>query len=78
MLRKPTFRVVLSGFVFRPAPETFPIAIATALALGAVKAAWSGAYPGVAVSSAVRVVMPFASAWLLLRVSRPQPERAGS
>jgi len=52
--------------VFRAAPEALPAAVAATHTLGAIKAAWSGAYPGVALSQGLRVVMLFATAWLLL------------
>ncbi len=53
-------------FVFRPAPEALPVAIAATLSLGAAKAAWSGAYPGVATAQGLRAATLWASAWLLL------------
>jgi hypothetical protein len=59
-------------FVFRPAPDALPVAIAAALSLGAAKAAWSGAYPGVATAQGLRAVVLWASAWLLLYLWKPR------
>jgi hypothetical protein len=53
-------------FVFRAAPTVLPIVAVTLSALGAVKAGLSGAYPGVMLSSVLRVVMLAAAAWLLV------------
>jgi vacuolar-type H+-ATPase subunit I/STV1 len=61
--------------VFRSAPEVLPISIAAIHTLGAVKVAWSGAYPGVALSSGLRVAMLFAAAWLLLYLWKPRVAR---
>jgi VIT1/CCC1 family predicted Fe2+/Mn2+ transporter len=65
-------------FVFRAAPEALPVTIASIHTLGAVKAAWSGAYPGVALSSGLRVVMLFAAAWLLLYLWKPRVTKGRS
>jgi len=54
--------------VFRAAPEALPVAVAATHTLGAIKAAWSGAYPGVALSHGLRVAMLFATAWLLVHL----------
>jgi hypothetical protein len=58
-------------FVFRAAPEALPVAIAAIHTLAAIKAAWSGAYPGVALASGLRVATLFATAWLLLYLWNP-------
>ena len=61
--------------VFRAAPEALPVAVAATHTLGAIKAAWSGAYPGVALSSGLRVATLFATAWLLLYLWNRGPGR---
>jgi hypothetical protein len=72
------FGLVAYVFVFRPAPEALPVTIATLSTLGALRAGWAGAYPGVALSSAVRVVMLFATAWMLLHLAKPRRGQDGS
>jgi hypothetical protein len=62
-------------FVFRQAPEALAVAVAATHTLGAIKAAWSGAYPGVALSQGLRVAMLFATAWLLLYLWKPRAGR---
>ncbi len=52
--------------VFRAAPEVLAVTVAATHTLGAIKAAWSGAYPGVALSQGLRVAVLFATAWLLV------------
>ncbi len=59
-------------FVFRPAPETLAVAVAATHTLGAIKAAWSGAYPGVVLASGLSVGMLVATAWLLLYLWKPR------
>jgi hypothetical protein len=51
------------------------VAVTATHALGAVKAAWSGAYPGVALSQGLRVVTLFATAWLLIYLWEPRAGR---
>jgi hypothetical protein len=40
--------------------------MAATFSLGAIRAAWSGAYPGVAMAQGLRAVVLWAAAWLLL------------
>jgi hypothetical protein len=72
------FGLAVYVFVFRPAPDVLPITIAAMLTLGAIKAAWSGAYPGVALAQGLRVAMLCAAAWLLLILSRPRATQGPS
>lgn len=58
--------------VFRAAPEALPVAVAGTHTLGAIKAAWSGAYPGVALSQGLRVAMLFATAGVLVYLWNPR------
>jgi hypothetical protein len=58
--------LVAYAIVFRAAPEALPVVVAGAYMLGAIKAAWSGAYPGVALAAGLRVAALFVTAWLLL------------
>ena len=64
--------------VLRAAPEALPVAVAGTHALGAIKAAWSGAYPGVALSQGLRVVTLLATAWLLMYLWRARGWRQAS
>jgi hypothetical protein len=59
-------------FVFRAAPETLAVAIAAMHTLGAIKAGWSAAYPGVVGASGLRIVALFATAWLLMYLRKPR------
>jgi hypothetical protein len=58
-------------FVFRAAPDVLAIAMAATFSLGAIRAAWSGAYPGVATAQGLRAVVLWAAAWLLLSLWKP-------
>jgi hypothetical protein len=62
-------------FVFRSAPEALAIAVAALYTLGAIKAAWSGGYPGVAIAQGLRVVVLWAAAGLLLYLWKPRAGR---
>ena len=62
-------------FVLRAAPGVLPIVVATLMALASIKAAMSGAYPGVMAPSFVRVVVLCACGWLVIRLA---DRRAGS
>ncbi len=59
-------------FVFRAAPEVLAVTVAAMLALGAIEAAWSGAYPGAALSQGLRVAVLFATALSLLYLWKPR------
>jgi hypothetical protein len=66
------FALVAYYFVFRPAPEALPAAVATMLVLGAVKSALSGAYPGVVLAATLRLVMVLLTTWLLMWLAKPR------
>jgi hypothetical protein len=61
-----TFGLAAYVFVFRAAPDVLAVAMAATFSLGAIRAAWSGAYPGVAMAQGLRAVVLWAAAWLLL------------
>jgi hypothetical protein len=72
------FGLAAYAIFFRAAPEALAVAVAATYTLSAIKAGWSAAYPGVVVSSGLRVAALFATAWLLLFLWKKREARGRS